>query len=176
VNLGHNHPELVEAMELVEALELVAGRPEYVQVWPSPLVPALALSPTRIAPGDLDRVFLCNSGAEAVEAAIQLVRGSSDRSGLLSTDGAFHGKTMGSLSVSGREVYRRSFGPLVPGCDRVPFGELDALEQLRTRAYGGSSSSRSRGRPGVVVPPDGYLRGAEELCRATGTLLVIDEV
>ncbi|HSK57044.1 MAG TPA: aspartate aminotransferase family protein [Jiangellales bacterium] len=171
VNLGHNHPELVEAMELV------AGRPEYVQVWPSPLVPALALSLTRIAPGDLDRVFLCNSGTEAVEAAIKLVRGSSDRIGLLSTDGAFHGKTMGSLSVSGREVYRRPFGPLVPGCDRVPFGDLEALEQaLRTRAYGGFFVEPVQGEAGVVLPPEGYLRGAEELCRATGTLLVVDEV
>jgi putrescine aminotransferase len=171
VNLGHNHPELVAA------LEQVREAPGFCQVWPSPVAPALAVSLSRMAPGTLSRVFLCNSGSEAVEAALKLVRGSSGRPGILATVGAFHGKTLGSLSVSGREVYRKPFGALLPGCEHVPFGDVDVLEQaLRTRRFGGFIVEPIQGEAGIVVPPDGYLKAAEELCRATGTLLVVDEV
>jgi putrescine aminotransferase len=171
VNVGHNHPDVLDA------LDQVRERPGFCQLWPSPVAPALARTLTAIAPGNLDRVFLCNSGGEAIESAIKLVRGSSRRTGLLSTTDAFHGKTMGALSVSGRDVYRAPFGPLLPGCEHVPFGDLDALERaLRTEAYGGFFVEPIQGEAGIVVPPDGYLKGAEQLCRETGTVFVVDEI
>ena len=171
VNVGHNHPELLAA------LEQVAELPNFLQVWPSAVAAALAASLLEVAPGGLGRVFFCNSGTEAVEAAIKLARGSTGRPGLLSTTQAFHGKSMGSLSVSGRPVYREPFGPLLPGCELVPFGDLDALERaLRTREYGGFVVEPIQGEAGIVVPPAGYLKAAEQLCRATETLLVVDEV
>ncbi|HSK91753.1 MAG TPA: aminotransferase class III-fold pyridoxal phosphate-dependent enzyme [Euzebyales bacterium] len=171
VNLGHNHPELLAA------LDQVAQLPGFVQIWPSIVMPALAASLVRVAPGDLGKVFFCNSGSEAIEAAIKLARGGTRRTGLLSTTNAFHGKTMGALSVSGRAVYQEPFGPLLPGCERVPFGDLDALERaLRTKAYGGFFVEPIQGEAGVILPPEGYLKAAEQLCRETGTLLVVDEV
>jgi putrescine aminotransferase len=171
VNLGHSHPEILAA------LDQVAQTPGFLQIWPSPVVPALAASLSRLAPGDLGRVFLCNSGGEAIEAAIKLVRGSTGRPGLLATVDAFHGKTMGALSVSGRDVYKAPFGALLPGCEHVPFGDLDALEAaLRTERFGGFFIEPIQGEAGIIVPPDGYLAAVQELCRATGTLLVVDEI
>jgi putrescine aminotransferase len=171
VNLGHNHPDLLAALHAVDEL------PGFLQLWPSPLYPALALTLLAEAPAGLGKVFLCNSGGEAVESALKLVRATSRRPGLLSTDGAFHGKTLGALSVSGRPVYQEPFRPLVPGCERVPFGDVDALASaLRTRRYGGFVVEPIQGEAGVIVPPDGYLADAAELCHETGTLLVVDEV
>ncbi|NDL61018.1 aspartate aminotransferase family protein [Phytoactinopolyspora mesophila] len=171
VNLGHNHPEVIAALDGVAAL------PGFLQIWPGAVTPALAVSLLRVAPGDLGRVFFCNSGTEAIEAAIKLVRGSMGRTGLLSTTNSFHGKSIGALSVSGRPVYQKPFGPLLPGCERVPYGDLDALEKaLRTKDFGGFFVEPIQGEGGIVLPPDGYLKGAERLCRETGTLLVVDEI
>lgn len=170
VNLGHNHPELLAA------LDQVAELPGFLQVWPSPVTAALAVSLVKVAPGDLGKVFFCNSGTEAIEAAIKLARGTG-RPGLLSTDNAFHGKSMGSLSVSGRALYQKPFGSLLPGCERVPYGDVDALEQaLRSKQFGGFFVEPIQGEAGIIVPPDGYLKAAEQLCRATGTLLIVDEI
>lgn len=171
VNLGHNHPELLAAIDRVAEL------PGFLQIWPSAVTPALAMSLLRVAPGELGKVFLCNSGTEAIEAAIKLVRGSTDRPGLLSTTNSFHGKSLGALSVSGRPVYQKPFGPLLPGCERVPFGDIAALEAaLRTKAFGGFFVEPIQGEGGIIVPPDGYLKAAERLCHETGTLLVVDEI
>jgi putrescine aminotransferase len=171
VNVGHNHPELLAA------LDRVAELPGFLQIWPSAVTPALAVSLLRVAPGELGKVFLCNSGTEAIEAAIKLVRGSTDRPGLLSTTNSFHGKSMGALSVSGRTVYQKPFGPLLPGCERVPYGDVKALEKaLRTKAFGGFFVEPVQGEGGIVLPPDGYLKAAERLCHETGTLLVVDEI
>lgn len=171
VNVGHNHPDVLAALAMVERL------PGFMQVWPSPVTPALAMTLLRIAPGNLGRVFLCNSGTEAVEAAIKLVRAGTRRPELLATVGAFHGKTLGALSVSGRTVYREPFEPLIPGCEHVPFGDIDALAAaLRTRRFGAFVVEPIQGEAGIVVPPDGYLAAAQQVCRETGTLLVVDEV
>jgi putrescine aminotransferase len=171
VNLGHNHPEVLGA------LEQVAELPGFLQIWPSAITPALAASLLQVAPGDLGKVFLCNSGTEAIEAAIKLARGGTGRTGLLSTANSFHGKSIGALSVSGRPHYQQPFQPLLPGCEHVPFGDLAALEAaLRTKAFGAFFVEPIQGEGGVIVPPDGYLKSAERLCRQFGTLLVVDEI
>ena len=122
-------------------------------------------------------VFFANSGTEAVEAGLKLARAATRRPGLLSCERSFHGKSLGSLSVTGNGIYQRPFGPLLPECQAVPFGDLPALERaLHTRRFAAFIVEPIQGEGGMIVPPAGYLRAAQELCRSTGTLLIVDEV
>lgn len=129
-----------------------------------------------VTPGDLQYVFFCNSGSEANEAAIKLVRLASGRPEIIATAGAFHGKTLGALSVSGREMYRAPFEPLVPGIVHVPFGNADAVAAAITPRTGAVILEPIQGETGVVIPPDGYLRAVRDICDRAGVLLVLDEV
>jgi acetylornithine/succinyldiaminopimelate/putrescine aminotransferase len=122
-------------------------------------------------------VFFTNSGAESVEAALKLSRAATGRSGLLSCLGSFHGKTLGALSVTGNRAYQRPFGPLVPECQSILYGDLKALElALATRQYAAFVVEPIQGEGGMVTPPPGYLAQAQRLCRDAGTLFVADEV
>jgi ornithine--oxo-acid transaminase len=117
-----------------------------------------------------------NSGTEAVEGAIKLSRASTGRQRILFAEHAFHGLTLGSLSLNGNAEFRDGFGPFLPGCEPVPFGDLDALERaLAARDVAAFIVEPVQGK-GVNVAPDGYLQGAQERCRAAGTLFVCDEV
>lgn len=140
--------------------------------------PAIALAERLrdLTPGDLTYSFFVNSGAEAVEAALKFARISTGRGGVIATSGAFHGKTMGALSVSGREVYRRPFAPLLPDVVHVPFGDVDALEQALTPDVGAVIVEPIQGEGGVIVPPDGYLQRVRELCDRVGARMIADEV
>ena len=171
LNLGHNHPELAAA------LELVAERPNILQASMNPLASALAAALAGVTPGLLQKTFLCNSGAEAVEAALKLSRAATRRPGLLYCGNSFHGKTFGALSVTGRALYQDPFRPLLPGCRAVPFGDLNALDEaVRSRRFAAFIVEPIQGEGGIIVPPQGYLREAQRLCHDTGTLLVLDEV
>jgi ornithine--oxo-acid transaminase len=117
-----------------------------------------------------------NTGAEAVEGAIKVARAATGRPRILYAEGAFHGLTLGALSLNGNPEFREGFGPLVPGCDVVPFGDLDALErELQARDVAAFLIEPIQGK-GVNLPPQGYLEAAQGLCRAAGTLFVCDEV
>ncbi len=171
LNLGHNPPAVWEA------LEKVAEKPNLLQAALNPLAGALAHDLARVAPGQLEHSFFCNSGAEAVEGAVKLARVATGRSRIVSCLEGFHGKTMGSLSVSGREKYQKPFKPLLPGCESIPFGDIEALEQAL--APGDVSAfvvEPIQGEGGIIVPPAGYLARAQELCRQFRTLLVLDEI
>jgi len=136
---------------------------------------ALAKELARIAPGDLRISFFSNSGTEAVEAALKMARLSTKRTKLVSTHNAYHGKTMGSLTATGRDLFKDSFKPLVPEFVHVPYGELDELDRaLRDAAAFIVEPVQCEG--GVIVPPDGYLRGVRELCDKHGALFIADEV
>jgi ornithine--oxo-acid transaminase len=117
-----------------------------------------------------------NTGAEAVEAAIKLARAATGRPRVLYAEHAFHGLTLGALSLNGNVEFREGFGPLLPGCDPVPWGDLEALE----RALAGGDVAALVLEPiqgkGVNLPPDGYLQGAQALCHEAGALFVCDEV
>ncbi len=136
----------------------------------------LAARLAAILPGDIAKSFFCNSGTEAIEGALKLARLYTGRPGVVATEGGFHGKTLGALSVSGREVYRQPFAPLVPGVTHVPFGDTDAL----AAAVGDSTAAvvlePIQGEGGVIVPPDEYLPAAREICDRAGALLIADEV
>ena len=171
-NVGRNNPRVRAA--LVEALEL--DLPGSVQLGASPLPPLLAEELLRRTPARLERVLFTNSGTEAVEAALKLGRAATRRPRVLSAEHGFHGLTLGSLSANGNPEFTERFGPLLPGFDRVPFGDLGALEgELRREDVALFLVEPVQGK-GVHLPPAGYLEGAQELCRRHGTLFCVDEV
>ena len=171
MNTGHNHPRVLEAIEKVKAA------PNMFQSSLNCMAATLASNLALITPGDLKRSFFCNSGAEAVECSLKLARASTKKQRLLSCEGSFHGKTFGALSVSGRAKYRDPFVPLLPGTEMVPFGDAQKLEEkLRTRDVAAFIVEPIQGEAGVVVPPDGYLKSARELCTRYEALLILDEI
>jgi ornithine--oxo-acid transaminase len=170
--LGRNHPEVVAAVEEVMA----AGTANLPQLGVTLLAGVLGEELVARAPGSVDAMVPANSGTEAVEAAIKLARAATGRTRVLYAEHAFHGLTLGALSVNGNHEFREGFGPLLPGCDPIPFGDLESLE----RELGAGDVAALIVEPvqgkGVNPPPPGYLPGAQERCRAAGTLLVCDEV
>lgn len=171
-NVGRNNPRVRAA--LIEALEL--DLPGSVQLGASPLPPLLAEELLRRTPPRLERVLFTSTGTEAVEAALKLGRAATRRPRVISASHGFHGLTLGSLSANGNPEFTARFGPLLPGFDRVPFGDLDALEeQLRLEDVALFLVEPVQGK-GVYLPPAGYLEGAQELCRRYGTLFCVDEV
>jgi putrescine aminotransferase len=173
LNLGHNHPAVVSAVRA--ALDEQA--PGFAQSAINPLAAALAEQLVSLAPPGLEMVFFANSGTEAVEAGLKLARAATGRPGLLHCERSFHGKSLGSLSVTGNPTYQRPFAPLLSDCQTIPFGDLEALEHaLHTRRFAAFIVEPIQGEGGMIVPPTGYLRAAQDLCRAAGTLLIVDEV
>ncbi|OEU88928.1 acetylornithine aminotransferase [Streptomyces abyssalis] len=121
------------------------------------------------------RVFFCNSGAEAVEAAVKAGR-RTGRTHMVATEGGFHGRTMGALALTGQPAKQAPFEPLPGEVTHVPYGDADALNAAVTTDTALVIIEPVQGENGVVVPPEGYLAAARDITRATGTLLVIDEI
>ena len=171
-NVGRNNPRVREA--LVEALEL--ERPGSVQLGVDSLPALLAEDMLRRAPASVERVLFTNSGAESVEAAIKLGRAATGRSRVLSAEHGFHGLTLGALSATADSAFTSRFAPLLPGFEKVPWDDLDALgEKLRAEDVALFIVEPVQGK-GVNIPSSGYLEGAQELCRRYGTLFCADEV
>jgi ornithine--oxo-acid transaminase len=171
-SLGHNHPDVREVLRAT----LDAGLIDGVQIHYSPLAGMLAETLTQRLPDGLDAVFFASTGAEAVDSAMKFARAATGRPRFISCENSFHGVTLGPLSLVGDEFFKEGFGPLLPGCARVPFGDLDALEaELRGNDVAAFIVEPIQGRM-VTLPPDGYLQGAQELCRRYGTMLVLDEI
>jgi ornithine--oxo-acid transaminase len=171
-SLGHNHPDVRDVLQATLAADLIDG----VQIHYSPLAGMLAQELTRRLPEGLDAVFFASTGAEAVDSAMKFARAATGRPRLISCDSSFHGVTLGPLSLVGDEFFKEGFGPLLPGCERVPFGDLARLEaQLRAKDVAAFIVEPIQGRM-VTLPPDGYLQGAQELCRRHGTMFVVDEI
>ncbi|MCW3030342.1 MAG: aspartate aminotransferase family protein, partial [Solirubrobacterales bacterium] len=171
-SLGHNHPGVREVLQATLAADLLDG----VQIHYSPLAGMLAEELARRLPGELEAVFFASTGAEAVDAAMKFARAATRRPRLLSCESGFHGVTLGPLSMVGDDFFKEGFGPLLPGCDRVPFGDLEGLEvQLAREDVAAFIVEPIQGRM-VTLPPAGYLRAAQDLCRRYGTLFVIDEI
>ncbi len=173
-NLGHCHPAVVDAIRR-QAGELLHVSNHYHSAVEGELAALLCRH------SFAERVFFCNSGAEANEAAMKLARrwGSEHGGGryeILSTHGSFHGRTFATLTATGQEKYHRGFLPLLPGIRLVPFDDLDAM----TAAVGPETVAilvePVQGEGGVVVPKPGYLTGLRALCDRHGLLLVFDEI
>jgi ornithine--oxo-acid transaminase len=168
--VGHNHPVVRKALHDVLDADLAS----MVQFDCALLPGLLGERLLSFTPG-LDRVYFCNSGTEAVEAALKFARYATGRSRILYGDHAFHGLTMGSLSVNGAAEFRNGFNPLLPDTS-VPFGDLEALEtELRKGDVAALIVEPIQGK-GVAVAPPGYLVSASKLLRDRGALLICDEV
>lgn len=172
-NAGHNHPDIITALQH----ELGRRGPAMLQSHVPELAGELASRLCQRAGGRLAKVFFCSSGSEGVETAIKFSRAHTGRSGMLFAEGAFHGLTCGALSLMGDPFWRKGFGPLLPDTEAVPFGSIEALEEkLATRRFAAYIVEPIQGEAGIVIPPAGYLRDAQALCRRYGALFVLDEV
>jgi ornithine--oxo-acid transaminase len=150
--------------------------PNLVQMDCAPLPGLLAEALVARMPNDAYRCFFTNSGAEAVETVLKFVRCATGRRRILFADHAFHGLTTGALSLNGGREFRDRFGDLLPGCESVPFGDLDALQRELERGDVAAFVVEPIQGKGVFVSPEGYLRESAELCHRRGALLALDEV
>lgn len=174
--LGHRHPAVVEAVH-----RQLDAQPMSCRLMLSQQQAELARLLADLTPGELRYSFFCNSGAEAVEGALKLVRlyfhsQGAPRPKIVAADDAFHGKTLGALSASGREKYKVPFEPLLPGFVHVPFGDADALAAAVDGETAAVLLEPIQGEAGVVIPPEGYLRAARRVCDEHGAKLILDEV
>lgn len=170
---GFNHPRIWRAIEQMHAsLEPSFAQPSFLNA-----AGELAQKLIAIAPAGLRYVTFANSGAEAVEAAIKLCKSSTGRPNVLAARNGFHGKTLAALSATDRKKYQHNFGAPVRGYDYVPFGDLAALQRaLAPRQYAAYIVEPIQGEGGIIEAPPGYLAQAQALCKATGTLLIVDEI
>ncbi len=171
-SLGHNHPDVRAVLQAALGEDLLDG----VQIHYSVLAGMLAEALSARLPGGLEAIFFASTGAEAVDSAMKFARAATGRARFVSCESSFHGVTLGPLSLVGDEFFKEGFGPLLGGCELVPFGDLGRLEeQLRRGDVAAFVVEPIQGRT-VALPPAGYLRGAQELCRRYGTMLVLDEI
>ncbi len=169
--LGHRPPAVAAAVrEQLDRMPLAS------RVLLDETVADLAAELAEMLPGDLQKMFFCHSGTEAVEGALKLARLHTGRPKIVAAENGFHGKTLGSLSASGREVYKQPFAPLVPEFSHVPFGDVEALAAAVDEETAAVILEPIQGEGGVIIPPDDYLPAARELCDRTGALLILDEV
>ncbi len=174
-NVGRNHPAVKQALKQYLDLDCAS-----MVAFDAPLLSGLLAEELKkrcaASGANLEYVFFTNSGTEGVEAAIKFSKCATGRPGIVYASKGFHGLSSGSLSINGDPSFREGFGPFMPGCVEVPFNDLAALERaLHTRDVAAFIVEPIQGK-GVNIPAPGYLRGAAELCRRHGTLLVVDEI
>jgi ornithine--oxo-acid transaminase len=170
--IGRNHPTVISALQESLTMEL----PNLVQMDVSLLSGLLAEKILATTPETTDKMFFCNSGTEAVEAAIKFARYTTKRPGIVYCDHGFHGLTIGALSLNGEEIFREGFGPLLPDCQSVPFNDLESLEKVLSQKDVAAFIVEPIQGKGVNLPNDDYLPEAQRLCRKYGTLFVADEI
>lgn len=173
-NLGHCNPRVTvafqkQAQRLVHTSNLFYTEPQ------------VKLARLLVENSFADKVFFCNSGAEANEAAIKLVRKYSKEKGtgrceIITALNSFHGRTMATLTATGQEKFHKGFDPLVPGFSYVPFNDIAALEKAITEKTAAVMLEPIQGEGGVNVPDRDYLKRVREICDSSGILLVLDEV
>jgi len=171
VNVGHAHPVVVRAIA-AQAGRMATCPGIFANDRRAEFLGEL----TALAPAGMDRVFLCNSGTEAVEGAIKFARLATGRTEIVAAMRGFHGRTLGALSATWEKKYREPFLPLVPGFRHVPYNDLSALAAAMTADTGAVLLEVVQGEGGVRPGTREFLLGAQALCREHGTLLIIDEV
>ncbi|MFH1590781.1 MAG: acetylornithine/succinylornithine family transaminase [archaeon] len=168
-SVGHANPQVKAAIEKQAGILVNASN-----LFITPLQEELGAKLAELA--GLDKVFLSNSGSEAMEAAIKLARKATGKQGFISMEHGFHGRTMGSLSATGTKKYREPFEALVPGFSHVPYGDVAALRKAITPETAGVIIEPIQGEAGIVIPPSGYLKEVATVCEEFGILLIMDEV
>ncbi|MGZ8940979.1 MAG: aspartate aminotransferase family protein, partial [Limisphaerales bacterium] len=169
-NLGHAHPKIAEAI-YKQASTLIT----LFETFPNDKRAQLIQKITSLVDG-LDRVFLCNSGTESVEAAFKFARISTGRKNIIAAMRAFHGRTYGSLSATFNKKYREGFEPLVPGFSHVPYNNIEALEKAITHETAALILEIVQGEGGVYPASVEYIQAARKLCTEHGALLIVDEI
>ncbi len=173
--LGHCHPRVTGAIQEAAATLLHVSNLYHT-------APQIHLAKLLCEHSFADRVFFCNSGAEANEAAIKIARKygrerfASDRYEIVATNNSFHGRTYGSLSATGQPKYQQGFEPMVPGFKHVPYNDLRAMARAIDNRTCAVLVEPIQGEGGVHVPDDDYLPGLRKLCDESGALLVVDEI
>jgi acetylornithine aminotransferase len=166
--LGHGHPAVVKAVtKQVSTLAHVSN------FFAHPQGLRLASRLQEMTGDSQSRVFFCNSGAEANEAALKISR-RTGRSRIVAAQGSFHGRTMGALSMTGQPSKREPFAPLLKGITHVPYGDLSAMSRAVSKKTAMIIVEPIMGEAGVITPEDGYLAGLREICDRVGALLVFD--
>src|SRR5213592_2974268 len=172
-NIGRNHPVVKQAIRDVLDLDL----PNMVQMDCSLLSGLLAEALTKRTPPHLDAVFFCNSGTEAMEGALKFARAATGRKRAVSLASAFHGLSLGALSLMGCESFTEGFGPLMDEWDtRIPLDDIDALDRELAKGDVAAFVIEPVQGKGCKTPGDSFFPRAQELCRKQGTLLICDEV
>ena len=169
--LGHRHPKVVEAVKgALDSIpmcgEILFNRP----------MADLAERLSEITPGNLQYSFFVNSGTEAVEGALKLARLATGRKKYIAAQNAFHGKTYGALTATGRDLFRKPFEPLLQNFTHVEFGNIAAMEAAMDTDTAAVILEPIQGEGGIIVPPDGYLTAVRALCDKYGVLMIADEV
>ena len=170
-NLGHCNPAVVEAIQQ-QARDLIHVGPTFGTKAKAEFTDKLL----SIAPTGLGRVFLSNSGSEAVEAALKFARAATGRKTIIAAMRGFHGRTMGALSATWRRDFREPFEPLVPGFEHVPYNDIAALEAAVDERTAAVILEAVQGEGGVHVATTEYLPAARDVCDRAGALLIIDEI
>lgn len=170
-SVGHRHPKVIDAVK--KQLDLM---PLSAKVFLNKPLADLCEKLAQITPGNLKYSFICNSGAEAVEGALKLVRLSTNKKEIISASGAFHGKTIGSLSASGRKIYKEPFEPLVPEFKTVEFNNIKDLEKNISDKTGAVLLEPIQGEGGIILSSNDYLPEVRRLCDKHNVLLILDEI
>ena len=168
-NVGHCHPAVVESIKK-QAEQLI----HVSNLYYTP--PQAMLAEKLVSITGMDRIFFCNSGTEAVEAAMKLARTRTGRKNFVSTYGAFHGRSMGALSLTHKEAYRNPFRPLVENVDFVPYNDPEAISESVDRDTAAVIIEPIQGEAGVNIPSPGYLQEVCRICDENDALLIFDEV
>jgi putrescine aminotransferase len=170
-NVGHNNSDIIQALcdQLAEQ-----------QLFTKPLVSEIQIRMAecieRIAPGELACSFILNSGSEAIDCAIKLVRLHKGDKTIITAQKAFHGHTFGALTASGIPSFKRAFQPLLPGFVNVPFGDVEALEQAISTDTAAVLIEPMQHEAGILLPADGYLQQVRKLCDEHGLIMILDEI
>jgi ornithine--oxo-acid transaminase len=172
-NVGHNHPYIIQALKD----ELDKCGPAMLQSHVPEIAGELAQRLCKLAGGELEKVYFGSSGSEGVEAAIKFARATTGRTGIVYAKSSFHGLTAGALSLMNDPFWREGFGPLLPDTEGVPYGDIAALESaVAGKRHAAFVVEPLQAEGGIHVPARAYLQKAQEVCRRTGTLFVLDEV
>ena len=170
--LGHGHPKVINAIkEQLDKYMHVMVYGEYAQKAPVELTKLLA----KHLPPSLDKTYLTNSGTEAIEGALKLAKRATGRSEIISANNAYHGNTMGSMSVMGYEERKQAYRPLLPDVRFINFNKEDDLQHITTKTAGVILET-IQGGAGFIEPENGYLEKVRKRCDAVGALLILDEI
>ena len=172
VGIGHGNTQIAEAISN-QSQKLTHAVNGY---YASPIRANLLKKLSKITPGNLDKIFLTNSGTEAVEAAIKLARSYTGKSKIIGMIRGYHGRSMGSLSVSWKKENKTMYEPLVPDIVHVAYGKIDKLENIINDEFAAVIIEPIQGEGGVIIPPDGYLREVRQLCNDNNVLMIMDEI